>query len=405
MIRSLTILIVLVWCGVSRGGLLTDFSASYALYQQCAMNGADFDVDDDIDGTDYLQWQRGVGMVGQFINPFGDADRNGYVNNLDMTHWKGQFGGDLTGLPESECFKLFLEPEGIISGSATLVIDVPNPNPGQPRLAFGNETRIIDVHPQYTAQVLQQTILTPLGRQRLEVRVGFTANDPTNPPSGPVTILGFQVPDLMPGLGVGGVNTAIQFRTGDTITVFDTDTGVTTTFDHNQLDDVFPTLMAPLVLDVNTTTGNARFRNPASSPVPMTILTNYYEITSLAGTLNPTGWTSLDDGEMDPPGLGWEEAGGANAFALSESNLGGVLELGNGQTRSLGHAFNELRGNRDLRLYYTTPQGALIPGVINYSATAPLGAVPEPSAFFLAMFGAFGAAGRWRRSANPVSPT
>jgi hypothetical protein len=297
MIRSLTVLIVFVSYGVSRGGLLTDFSASYALYEQCAMNGADFDADEDIDGTDYLQWQRGVGMVGQFINPFGDADRNGYVNNLDMTHWKGQFGGDLTGLPESECFKLFLEPEGIISGSVTLVIDVPNPNPGQPRLAFGNETKIIDVHPQYAAQVLQQTILTPVGRQRLEVRVGFTANDPTNPPSGPVTILGFQVPDLMPSLGVGGVNTAIQFRTGDAVTMFDTDTGITTTFDHNQLDDVFPTLMAPLTLDVNTTTGNARFHNPAASPVPMPILTNYYEITSLpqVGSASTTAkWILLD---------------------------------------------------------------------------------------------------------------
>jgi hypothetical protein len=162
--------------------------------------------------------------------------------------------------------------------------------------------------------------------------------------------------------------------------------------------------MAPLVLDVNISTGNARFRNPASSGVPMTILTNYYEITSLAGTLNPTGWTSLDDGEMDPPGLGWEEAGGASAFALSESNLGGVLELENGQTRSLGHAFSELRGNRDLRLNYRTPQGALIAGQINYSATAPIGAVPEPSALYLTLFGVLGAVRRGRRLARLASP-
>ena len=80
------------------------------------MDAADFDSDLDIDGIDFLTWQRGVGQTGQFINPLGDADRNGHVNQTDLGLWNGQYGLNV-GISDSVCFKLFFDPERIAFGS------------------------------------------------------------------------------------------------------------------------------------------------------------------------------------------------------------------------------------------------------------------------------------------------
>jgi len=52
---------------------------------------ADFDDDNDVDGNDFLIWQRGVG-VGT-TNATGDADGSGTVTGADLTIWRSKFGG------------------------------------------------------------------------------------------------------------------------------------------------------------------------------------------------------------------------------------------------------------------------------------------------------------------------
>lgn len=69
-----------------------------------AVSNADFDDDGDVDGSDLLAWQRGLGTTGP-----GDADGNGIVNSLDLAVWKEQFSSALE------------------SGAATMANLVPEP--------------------------------------------------------------------------------------------------------------------------------------------------------------------------------------------------------------------------------------------------------------------------------------
>ncbi|MCC6493508.1 MAG: hypothetical protein IT424_10850 [Pirellulales bacterium] len=55
-----------------------------------ASGNADFDSDGDVDGADFLAWQRGKG-VGT-TRAQGNADGDGDVDAADLAIWKGQFG-------------------------------------------------------------------------------------------------------------------------------------------------------------------------------------------------------------------------------------------------------------------------------------------------------------------------
>jgi hypothetical protein len=53
---------------------------------------ADFDGDDDVDGADFLAWQRGNGTTTGATVAQGDANGDQAVNGADLTIWKAQFG-------------------------------------------------------------------------------------------------------------------------------------------------------------------------------------------------------------------------------------------------------------------------------------------------------------------------
>jgi len=54
--------------------------------------GADFDTDGDVDGFDFLAWQRGFGTTSGANKGDGDADNDEDVDSDDLTAWEGQFG-------------------------------------------------------------------------------------------------------------------------------------------------------------------------------------------------------------------------------------------------------------------------------------------------------------------------
>jgi alpha-amylase len=55
------------------------------------VNG-DFDLDGDVDGRDFLTWQRNVGLVSGVRYDRGDADLNGVINGDDLTIWQAAYG-------------------------------------------------------------------------------------------------------------------------------------------------------------------------------------------------------------------------------------------------------------------------------------------------------------------------
>ena len=51
---------------------------------------ADFDEDTDVDGVDFLAWQRGFGISGNAVLAQGDANRDGAVDGKDLGVWQQQ---------------------------------------------------------------------------------------------------------------------------------------------------------------------------------------------------------------------------------------------------------------------------------------------------------------------------
>jgi len=59
-----------------------------------APNSADFEDDFDVDGADFLTWQRGLGTG--TTKPEGDTNGDGVVDATDLGNWQSQFGTDRT---------------------------------------------------------------------------------------------------------------------------------------------------------------------------------------------------------------------------------------------------------------------------------------------------------------------
>jgi len=79
----------------------------YGILGSSAVDDADFNGDEVVDGSDFLIWQRGFGLEGQIDNSLGDANGDGSINGADLAIWEGQFGHGLpllaaVAVPESQ---------------------------------------------------------------------------------------------------------------------------------------------------------------------------------------------------------------------------------------------------------------------------------------------------------------
>jgi hypothetical protein len=53
---------------------------------------ADFNGDGDVDGRDFLAWQRGHGILTEALPENGDANGDGAVDSADLACWSEQYG-------------------------------------------------------------------------------------------------------------------------------------------------------------------------------------------------------------------------------------------------------------------------------------------------------------------------
>jgi hypothetical protein len=86
------------------------------------------------------------------------------------------------------------------------------------------------------------------------------------------------------------------------------------------------------VLLVNTVTGHVAIK----SNFPSTVWINQYSIASVAGSLRPQQWNSLDD--QNAAGGTWDETSGTTTL-LSESDVSGETSFQTGTGFALGAAF------------------------------------------------------------------
>ena len=64
-----------------------------------SIDNADFDADLDVDGSDFLVWQRGL-TVGS-LHSEGDANNNRRVDGADLMFWQNQFGQETSAISNS----------------------------------------------------------------------------------------------------------------------------------------------------------------------------------------------------------------------------------------------------------------------------------------------------------------
>jgi hypothetical protein len=81
---------------------------------------ADFDGDGDVDGADFITWQKGVGTAGD--QPDGDANDDNAIDGLDLDVWEEQFGPGtpVAAIPEPQTWVL-----GALAAIAAIVAALP----------------------------------------------------------------------------------------------------------------------------------------------------------------------------------------------------------------------------------------------------------------------------------------
>jgi hypothetical protein len=137
-----------------------------------------------------------------------------------------------------------------------------------------------------------------------------------------------------------------------------------------------PVPLELLRLDVNTFTGEVSIFNSASESLTF----DYYNVASAAGALDPEGWNSLDEQNVDAiggaGGQSWDVLGPADDSEVTEGFLLGGSTLAAGASLNLGKLFDPSvlgkRNNGDLTFEFALQSSDLITGSINYITPPPL---------------------------------
>lgn len=154
---------------------------------------------------------------------------------------------------------------------------------------------------------------------------------------------------------------------GNTIVV----EGISSTASVSHLGGFLLDPLHTLDLEVNSTTGWVRLLPPTGVNLDV----KGYSITSSGESLNPTGWSGLENtslGNGDPTdGVGWEKLGAGLTTKVGEYNLTGDTTFGpSGEGEHyLGQLFVP-GSQQDLRFQFTLANGTLYNGAVKYISGA-----------------------------------
>jgi hypothetical protein len=68
-----------------------EFGLAWRMSTDADVDSADFDGDGDVDGRDFLTWQRGFGTIVNATRSMGDADGDGDVDQADLQFFQSQY--------------------------------------------------------------------------------------------------------------------------------------------------------------------------------------------------------------------------------------------------------------------------------------------------------------------------
>ncbi|QDU55886.1 LamG-like jellyroll fold domain-containing protein [Aeoliella mucimassa] len=134
----------------------------------------------------------------------------------------------------------------------------------------------------------------------------------------------------------------------------------------------FDLLRLELLVDRNT--GAVTMTNSAGQALDV----DQYEILSDAGSLDPSGWNSIEDNGQgglpsgDGTGNGWESLGTPGTSFVGEAYLQDASTLTESTNLYLGSLFDTSVGTEDLKFVYRTADGALTEGIVTYFTGTPV---------------------------------
>ncbi len=130
-----------------------------------------------------------------------------------------------------------------------------------------------------------------------------------------------------------------------------------------------------LTLQIDRSNGTGTLKNLSTNPISW----NYFDIKSAGGSLSPSGWSSLDDQNIDGANT-WIKAGGASGNGLAEASLLGSHTMMPNESIPLGSLYNNGINAEDLNFVIRRadgPTNRTFDQIVTYVGVAPVGLIGD----------------------------
>jgi hypothetical protein len=175
----------------SSGGSVVIADAVRVVIPAPVYENADFDNDGDVDGRDFLAWQRGFGISGSATRSQGDANDDGNVDFEDLTIWQAQYGQSQA-MSEIAATLATAASEEVVDRDAFTLSDINDLSPSlfsprakrvtsAPSTLLGAEPFVTDMDSRPNPSFVSKTRKAIAGNEGMEHKVARKNDDPSEP--------------------------------------------------------------------------------------------------------------------------------------------------------------------------------------------------------------------------------